>query len=116
MICLILINFKGVKKKINKRKKSERKNTIHSYFYDMSDFGSEGRGTGIDSHCGHLFYFVSSEIRVFSSLSSSADSEVIQSLYTVSSLTHSKLSTYFLFLFRSFCFFFPLYLVLDTLV
>ena len=55
MICFILINFKGVKKKINKRKKSERKNTIHSYFYDMSDFGSEG--CGIDSHCGHLFLF-----------------------------------------------------------
>ena len=89
----------------------------------MSDFGSEGRG--IDSHCGHLFYFflklkiiffVSSEIRVFSSVSSSIDSEVIQSLYTVSSLTLSKLSTYFLFLLRSFCFFFPLSLVPDTLV
>ena len=60
--------------------------------------------------------FVSSKIRVFSSLSSSADSEVTQSLYTVSSLTLSKLSTYFLFLFRSFCFFFPLSLVPDTLV
>ena len=63
-----------------------------------------------------IFFFVSSEIRVFSSLSSSSDSEVIQSLYTVSSLTLSKLSTYFLFLFRSFCFFFPLSLVPDTLV
>ena len=78
----------------------------------MSDFGSEGRG--IDSHCGHLFYFifklkifffVSSEIRVFSSLSSSADSEVIQSLYTVRSLTLSKLSTYFLFFVPKFLFF-----------
>ena len=32
MICLILINFKGVKKKIRKRKKSERRNSIQIFY------------------------------------------------------------------------------------